>query len=803
MTKVKECLAKYLKINIPLLIIFYLLRIYEYFTAGIKLSINENYVSVFSKYIFYDTFTWLIYCALFFLPFFLIYLINRKIAHYFLHFINIITIFAFFGLLVVYLERLIPFDHEFFVRSFADTTSTTINEVTGRFLLVFPLIVYVLTYIGLSIYLYHKINWNKFVVLIFGLSMIISILLIRFSRPNTPNYKQIQTYYLVNNKLHYFVYDSYSFLYRNTHKQVESRAEIIKAIAEYQTLNHFRFVDPEYPFLHIDDSKNVLKDFFRKNDTVPNIVIIIFEGLSRDFSGDDAIAGSFTPFLDSLAKQSLSWYNCLSNGQGTFASLPSIIGSLPFGDRGFTILTQPPDHVSLLKILKKNNWGAYYFTGGEINFDNFGGFMRLQGVDYISSKFSPKYKMMGVDKQGLSAGYPDDALFNFSFEVLKSIKHEPYISVYLTLTTHTPFIFEQSVEYQKLFEKELIRRKLSDTQKRNLRNYKELWGSCLFSDNCLRNFFSQYKNLKEFKNTIFIITGDHHHGYFPSRNEIDDFNVPLVIYSPLLTHAVKFNSVNSHLNIAPTILALLKDNYHLKYYPRYVSWLGDVLDTCRSFRNIHHTPFMLTNRDINDYLLDNEYIGGQQLYTIKPEMNLQESNDEASTSRLAKIRENFKVVNNYVCQNNKLFPASENIYDMNPTEIQMFSNEKLHEIKIDGQSENLVKDFKPPSNYKKIVVRVSFNAECDISNYSDLPHILTSIYKTDKKTELINSSKNLSEFMVPLKSEIGWSVYADEDIYDLEKIPNNGGHYIRIEIRNPHKIKLKIKDLKIKFLGME
>ncbi len=803
MNRVKKGVTEYLKVNVVLLIIFYLLRIYEYFTAGIKLTIRESFLSVLSKCLFYDTFTWLIYCALLFLPFLFIYLINRKVACYFLHFLNIITIFTFFGLLVVYLERLIPFDHELYVRSFSDTISTTVNEVTGRFMLVFPLIIYILIYIALSIFLNQKKSWNKYVVLTFGSLMIISVILIRFSRPNTPNYKQIQTFYLVNNKLHFFIFDSYTFLYMNAHKQVESKATVLKAITEYQTLNHFRFVDPEYPLLHIDDSKNVLKDFFRKNDTVPNIVIIIFEGLSRDFSGKDAIAGSFTPFLDSLSNHSLSWYNCLSNGQGTFASLPSIIGSLPFGDRGFTLLTQPPEHISLVKILKKNNWGAYYFSGGEINFDNFGGFMRLQGVDYISSKFSNKYKMMGVDKQGMSAGYPDDALFNFSFEVLKSMKHEPYISVYLTLTTHTPFIFDQSVEYQKLFEKEMKRRNLSDAQKRNLRNYKELWGSCLFSDNCVRNFFSKYKKQSEYKNTIFIITGDHHHGYYPARNEIDDFNVPLIIYSPLLTKPVRFNSVNSHLNIAPTILALLKENYHLKYYPRYVPWLGDVLDTCRSFRNIHHTPFMLTNRDINDYLYGDKYIGGEQLYIIKPAMNLQESNDEALTSKFAGIRENFKTLNNYVCHNNKLFPSSENIYDVNPTEIQTVSNNKIYMIRHDGVSENLVKDFKPPKNYKKLVIKISFKAECDSINNASLPNILTSIYKTDKKTELVSSRKNMGEFMIPIKNEFGWSVYRDEDIYDLEKIPDKEGHLISIEIRNPHKKQLKIKDLKIDFLGIE
>ena len=803
MSKIKKALSAYFTINLSLLLLFFLLRIYEYFTAGIKLTITDNFLIIISKCLLFDTIAWLIYCAFIFFPFLLIYLIHRKTSFIFLHTINVIIISVFFGFLVVFLERLIPFDHEFFVRSFRDTFSTSMNEITGRVFLVLPLGLYLLIYGALNIWLIYEKVWNKYILVVFGLGMFFSVLFIQQSKPKTPKYKQIQSYYLINNKLHYFVFDSYSFLHRRANQKKQSKEEVQKAINEYQSLNHFNYVDPEYPFLHIDESKNVLKDFFRKSDTVPNIVIVIFEGLSRDFSGDDAMAGSFTPFLDSLSRKSLSWYNCLSNGQGTFGSLPSIVGSLPFGDRGFTLLSQPPEHISLIKILKKNHWGAYYFAGGEINFDNFGGFMRLQGVDYISSKFSPKYKMMGVDKEGMSAGYPDDALFNFSFEMLKSIKQEPYISVYLTLTTHTPFIFDQSAKYRKIYEKEIKRRNLSNAQKRDLKNYKDLWVSCLFSDDCLKDFFNEYKKKREFRNTIFIITGDHHHGYYPTRNEIDDFNVPLIIYSPLLTKAVRFNSVNSHTNIAPTVLALLKGNYHLKYYPRYVSWLGDELDTCRTFRNIHHTPFMLTNRDINDYLYEGNYIGGKQLYQIGPQMSLNELSDVELTSKLEKIRENFKIVNNYVCENNKLYPATENSYDSAPTEIETLSNDKLLDIKQMGVTNSLCKDFIPPSHFKKIKVRISFLTESDSSQIGGPPIISTSILSLDKKKELINSTKNMWELMVPSKAEKGWWDYKDEDIYDLEKISGKGNHMFRIEVRNPHKIKIKIKELKINFLGID
>lgn len=802
MSKIKKIFTKYASISLTLFIVFVLLRIYEYFTAGIKLTVDESPAILLLKCIYYDLFTWGIYVGIFILPFFLLYLVHQKLAIWFYHLINILVICIFFGLLVVYLERLIPFDHEIFVRSFKDTLSTSINEVSGRFLLIAPMIVYVLIYIGLNVFANWKVYINsKILGVIFGCT-ILALIFINYSRPSLPNHKKIQSYYLVNNKLNYFASDCYTFLNNKSKEKVTSEAEVQDAIKEYQSLQNFKFVDPQYPFLHVDESKDVLKDFFRKSDTIPNIVIIIFEGLSRDFSGKDAMAGSFTPFLDSLADKSLSWYNCLSNGQGTFGSLPSIIGSLPFGDRGFTLLTPAPEHLSLVKILKKNNWGAYYFAGGEINFDNFGGFMRLQGVDYISSKFNPKYKMMGVDREGMSAGYPDDALFNNSLEVLKSIQKEPYISVYLTLTTHTPFIFDQAPQYRKIYEEVIKKRNLKDAQKKELAIYKDLWVSCLFSDNCLRNFFKDYQKKKEYQHTIFVITGDHHHGYYPTRNEIDDFNVPLIIYSPLLKKAQNFSSVNSHLNIAPTLLAFLKDQYQLKYYPRYVSWLGDVLDTCRTFRNNHHLPFMLTNRDINDYLYENNYVGGQQLYQIAPRLELQELWGEQQTKRLIHIRENFKIVNRYVCQNNRLFPKSENIFDDVLKEIKLIAKDSLQDIKSSNENIPLCVDFYPPSQYKRVEVQISFYTETDTSKVGP-PMISTSIQSGISKKELLNSTKNMWEIMVPTKTEKGWWFYSDKDLYDLSALPEKGRQLFHLEVKNLHKSKFKIKGLRIKFLGIE
>ena len=93
------------------------------------------------------------------------------------------------------------------------------------------------------------------------------------------------------------------------------------------------------------------------------------------------------------------------------------------------------------------------------------------------------------------------------------------------------------------------------------------------------------------KNTIFIITGDHRMAEIPVVSKIDKFHVPLIIYSQMLKQKEIFESVSSHLDIAPTLLAFLKANYGVNVPPT-VHWLGEGIDVNKSFRNIHSLAFM-------------------------------------------------------------------------------------------------------------------------------------------------------------------------------------------------------------------
>ncbi|HEY4788485.1 MAG TPA: hypothetical protein VIH57_20685, partial [Bacteroidales bacterium] len=280
MHKIKTILTDYFRLTLPLLPVFMLFRVYEYVTSDIKLAIAHSLTTVFAKALYFDIVTWLIYISVFFLPYLLFHLISRKAGKIFMIIINVLVIFGFFGLLLVFSERLVPFDHELFVRHPAESFATVVEVITGRYWTVLPVFIYLALYLVLLKAAFSKLRLTTPVIAVISILSLGSVLFIRFSAPVMKNYEQIQEFYLVSDKLQYFIADSYKYLFRTKkiNTAESSKEDITKEIDFYQSLHKCDYVDKEYPLLHVDESKDVLKNFFRQSDTVPNIVIIIVEG---------------------------------------------------------------------------------------------------------------------------------------------------------------------------------------------------------------------------------------------------------------------------------------------------------------------------------------------------------------------------------------------------------------------------------------------------------------------------------------------------------------------------------------------
>ena len=795
------------RIVISFIITICLVRLYEYFTIASKYFISHAYQFELAG-VLYDIWACLIYGLIFLLLYWLMFLLSKRLANFVFHTMNVLLIVLYISLLIVFSERTRPYDHEFFTRGSADSWRTTKQMLSTGIVVFIPYVIYIAIYFVLYHFIFKKINFRKWqLATLVGLS-ILSVFFYKFSIPSENNFRQTAAYYLECNKFSYWVDDSYQY-FKTKDKFNAGKLndkELANEITFYQQNHPFEFTSTEYPLLHKNDSKDVLGSFFNLRQTPPNIVILVVEGLSRDFSGDKAYATSFTPFLDSLSTKSLVWDNFLSTAPGTFAAHPAISGSLPYGKRGFSLMSVMPDHLSLIKILRLNGYRTNFMIGFNPDFDNMGGYIRLQGTDFILSHYGSKYKEMGVGSEGWSMGYPDDALYSRSFEVMDSIQKTPYLNIYHTGTTHMPYLFEQSAQYGKLFDQKMKTISVSPDIKRTLKACKKVLVTFMFSDDCIKKFFADYAKRPEYSNTIFFITGDHHIGSFPSTGNIDDYHVPLIIYSPMLKEAKKFYSVNSHNNLAPTITSLVLNNFKMPYVPKEVHWLGDVLDTCATFRNIQSMPFMAWSREINDYIYKEYLLSEGQLYRLTPELMEEECTNDSVKNHITRLLENFKIINSYVCDNNKIYPGGQTDLPGNKSLLMSYSDSLLKNISTKSADTVLMPEFTIPKEYKYLYVEVSADVNLSSPKTEDQPSFRLALIDKEKlaKNYLYWSKRDIVLMTKGNYLPQQWNYVSTNDMFTLDDYKNYNNMIFELALYNgPSQINLKMKNLKVAIYGIK
>ena len=416
----------------------------------------------------------------------------------------------------------------------------------------------------------------------------------------------------------------------------------------------------EYPFLHRTSEKDVLGPFFKDTSTPPNIVFLIVESLGGEFVGKSGRWNGFAPYLDSLAQESLYWPNGLSLSGRTFGVAPSLLGSLPPGRHGFMDLgPNYPHHQTLISLLNKQGYHTAFYSAYDTYFDNLDYFLEYQQTDFILNKqlIEKRYsRKISKDAQNYW-GFADKTMFDIVSGILDTTAANPRLEVYHTLQSHSPFTVPNPEKYDQKFNSRLRSIKASDTRKKSYKQYQEELTTLLYTDEAIRTFMNNYKKRAEFKNTIFVITGDHWLIPVPQTSQISRYHVPIIMYSPLLKQSAHFKSVNTHANITPSITSFLEQNHDITI-PDSVHWIGSVMDTSRSFHNMHSIPLMKNKNQLTDYIHKNYYLSSDQLFRLQDGLRLQSISASEKKTELQKSFNHFKMNNQYVVTNDKLYPGS-------------------------------------------------------------------------------------------------------------------------------------------------
>ena len=428
------------------------------------------------------------------------YLSSKKTGNtIFLFFICLFTIIHFF-ILKYFLYQLIPLDIFLFRYSFDEiifTIKTSDTSFLKTIILILILLVVIFASYNLSIrkkFSSHLVRLSFHFVL-FSLPVFVIVQI--FAQDDFNLFSKNKSLYFYSNSISYFM-------------EVDSELEDYSIIdtRKFQKMNPSKvFLDPAYPLLHEFDTSNPLGSCFHKFDSAPNIVILIVEGLNNDFIHNYK-GVILMPFLSDLKDKSLYWEKCFTLGERSFAVVSSILGSLPYGEKGFTLLDKLPKHLSLVSILNSNDYYTSFFYGQGSWFHKKDRFFKYNDIDLIfdNSKFCGKYKKIIVGDNNFFWGYNDKDLFNQSLEVIDTVPDNKRLDIYYTGTSHSPYVISDEKYYEKHYSS-ILKKLESNEDYKYFNTYKKYIKSILFVDDALEDFFHKYEKRTDYDNTIFIITG--------------------------------------------------------------------------------------------------------------------------------------------------------------------------------------------------------------------------------------------------------------------------------------------------------
>jgi uncharacterized sulfatase len=499
-----------------------------------------------------------------------------------------------------------------------------------------------------------RIKVRGIISLVFIFLALIPVFLEKKFNPSILNFEKDEYFYQQVNKTAFLVNEVKTYI--NESLKFDDYDIEIVAREFHKIQQDADYLSIKYSFMRKASKNDVIGQYFNFKEELPNIVFIIVESLSREFSGPNPTKGSFTPFLDSLSQHSLYWSNFLSTSERTFGVLPSSLASLPYGEQGFTHLTKGnkpyPKFISITGMLKDIGYHNSFFYGGWAYFDYMSVFLNESGVNLALTinSFDEKYAKIQENKDGFTWGYPDRALFQNALERLDTMDQKPRFDIYLTLSTHEPF-FPPNKEYWEFKVDERLKLfELNETQKAFYERMKLRFATVMYADDAIKEFFTNYKKRPDFENTIFFIFGDHFLSV-GETNPLRKYHVPFIVYSPMLNKRKVFPAVSSTADIPPTIANMMGENFNVET-PRWVHWLGFPLDTCSQFRSDRMIPFMRVNRNIDEFLWQDHFISRGRLYKIDENLQIIMVENDSIKQDLECKLELFKALNDYVCKHN-------------------------------------------------------------------------------------------------------------------------------------------------------
>lgn len=279
-----------------------------------------------------------------------------------------------------------------------------------------------------------------------------------------------------------------------------------------------------------------------------NVVVIILESFGNEwlkFMNPD-LNKTYTPFLDSLASESMWFEYGYANGKKSIEAVPAIVSSIPSLMNNPYISSSYGDNKikSLANILKEEGYSSGFFhaaTNGSMRFD---GFAAQAGFENYYGRF----EYNNDDHFDKTWGILDEYFNPWSAKQMSKLK-APFFSTLFTISSHHPYFIPE------------------DRKKDVIHGPEPICASISYGDYSLKQFFIEARKQDWYKNTLFVICADHtpstNSPKYSQRDQI--YRIPILFYEPNgKLPKGKRSEIFQQLDILPTVLDLL--NIEKKYY---------------------------------------------------------------------------------------------------------------------------------------------------------------------------------------------------------------------------------------------
>jgi phosphoglycerol transferase MdoB-like AlkP superfamily enzyme len=278
-----------------------------------------------------------------------------------------------------------------------------------------------------------------------------------------------------------------------------------------------------------------------------NVVLITIESYSADFMKIYGNDKNLTPFLDSLASESLLFTNFYASGNRTVRGLEAVTLCLP-PTAGESVVKRKDnkDKFSTGNIFKQKGYNVKYLYGGDAFFDNMEDFFSGNSYDIVDKKTFTPAEITFDNIWGVC----DEDMYNKAIEVMneEAKENKPFFNHIMTVSNHRPFTYPNNkIDIP------------GDAKSRD--------GGVKYTDYAMKKFFEMAKKQPWFANTVFVVLADHcASSAGKTELPVDKYRIPAMIYSPGFIQPQRYTNLVSQIDIMPTVFGLLNFNYQSKFF---------------------------------------------------------------------------------------------------------------------------------------------------------------------------------------------------------------------------------------------